>query len=324
MKASIKIGTGIGEFFGTLDENLKLLEETLHVSTHLGEAGLEIEGEEKDVNSARRLLDEYTGLVERGTRVDAAEVRSFLRILSEDPKASLRSLVEAGRARNFGKKSVAPKGFNQRRYVEAIEQNDMVFGIGPSGTGKTYLAVAMAVDALLTKEVSRIILARPAVEAGERLGFLPGTLQEKVNPYLRPLYDALYDVLDPDRVERYLEKGIIEIAPIAFMRGRTLNDAFVILDEAQNTTSEQMKMFLTRLGFNSKAVITGDITQIDLPNGRRSGLVETIDVVSKVEGISFIYFNERDVVRHSLVQRIIRAYEEFELGRAAEANRKDT
>ena len=188
----------------------------------------------------------------------------------------------------------------------------MVFGIGPSGTGKTYLAVAMAVDALQTKEVSRIILARPAVEAGERLGFLPGTLQEKVNPYLRPLYDALYDVLDPDRVERYLEKGIIEIAPIAFMRGRTLNDAFVILDEAQNTTSEQMKMFLTRLGFNSKAVITGDITQVDLPNGRRSGLIEAIEVVGKVEGISFVYFTERDVVRHSLVQRIIRAYEEYD------------
>jgi phosphate starvation-inducible PhoH-like protein len=193
----------------------------------------------------------------------------------------------------------------------------MVFGIGPSGTGKTYLAVAMAVDALLTREVSRIILARPAVEAGERLGYLPGTIQEKVNPYLRPLYDALYDVLDPDRVERHLEKGIIEIAPIAFMRGRTLNDAFVILDEAQNTTSEQMKMFLTRLGFNSKAVITGDITQIDLPNGRRSGLIEAVDVVGRVEGISFIYFNERDVVRHNLVQRIIRAYEEFDRSKAA-------
>ncbi|MGH9448822.1 MAG: PhoH family protein, partial [Terriglobia bacterium] len=189
---------------------------------------------------------------------------------------------------------------------------------GPSGTGKTYLAVAMAVDALLSKEVSRIILARPAVEAGERLGFLPGTVQEKVNPYLRPLYDALYDVLDPDRVERYVEKSIIEIAPIAFMRGRTLNDAFVILDEAQNTTSEQMKMFLTRLGFNSKAVITGDITQIDLPNGRRSGLVEAVEVVARVPGISFVYFNERDVVRHSLVQRIIRAYEEF--GQARELN----
>ena len=199
----------------------------------------------------------------------------------------------------------------------------MVFGIGPSGTGKTYLAVAMAVDALLTKEVSRIILARPAVEAGERLGFLPGTIQEKVNPYLRPLYDALYDVLDPDRVERYLEKGIIEIAPIAFMRGRTLNDAFVILDEAQNTTSEQMKMFLTRLGFNSKAVVTGDITQIDL-DGRRSGLVEAIDVVSRVPGISFVYFTERDVVRHTLVQRIIRAYEEYDQVRsAAAANNKN-
>jgi phosphate starvation-inducible PhoH-like protein len=284
---------------------------------------LEIEGEEKDVNCARRLLEEYTGLVERGTRVDATEVRSFLRILGEDPKASLKSLVEAGRARNFGKKSVAPKGFNQRRYVEAIEQHDMVFGIGPSGTGKTYLAVAMAVDALLSKEVSRIILARPAVEAGERLGYLPGTIQEKVNPYLRPLYDALYDVLDPDRVDRLLEKNIIEIAPIAFMRGRTLNDAFVILDEAQNTTSEQMKMFLTRLGFNSKAVITGDITQVDLPNGRRSGLMEAMDVVGRVEGISFIYFSERDVVRHSLVQRIIRAYEEFDRSKAAaEANGK--
>jgi len=177
----------------------------------------------------------------------------------------------------------------------------------------------MAVDALLTKEVSRIILARPAVEAGERLGFLPGTLQDKINPYLRPLYDALYDVLDPDRVERYLEKSIIEIAPIAFMRGRTLNDAFVILDEAQNTTSEQMKMFLTRLGFNSKAVVTGDVTQIDLPNGRRSGLSEAIEVVHRVTGISFIYFTERDVVRHSLVQRIIRAYEEFDQSRAPEA-----
>jgi phosphate starvation-inducible PhoH-like protein len=201
---------------------------------------------------------------------------------------------------------------NQQRYLDAIERHDMVFGIGPSGTGKTYLAIAMAVDALLTREVSRIILARPAVEAGERLGFLPGTLEEKVNPYLRPLYDALYDVLDPDRVERYLEKGVIEIAPIAFMRGRTLNDAFVILDEAQNTTSEQMKMFLTRLGFNSKAVITGDITQVDLPTGRRSGLMEAVEVVSRVEGISFVYFTERDVVRHSLVQRIIRAYEEFD------------
>jgi phosphate starvation-inducible protein PhoH and related proteins len=187
----------------------------------------------------------------------------------------------------------------------------MTFAVGPGGSGKTYLAVAMAVSALLTKQVDRIILARPAVEAGERLGFLPGTLQQKIDPYMRPLYDAIYDLLDADKLERYLDKGIIEVAPLAFMRGRTLNDSFVILDEAQNTTSEQMKMFLTRLGFNSKAVITGDITQIDLPTGRRSGLVEAIDVVGRIEGIAFVHFNERDVVRHNLVQQIIKAYDEF-------------
>jgi phosphate starvation-inducible PhoH-like protein len=285
----------------------------------LGEEGLEIEGGDHEVRSAQKLLEEYADLVESGSRFDSSEVESFLRIISQDPDVTLKRLAEAGRPRTFGKKSITPKSLNQRTYVDAIERHDMVFGIGPSGTGKTYLAVAMAVDALLTKEVSRIILARPAVEAGERLGFLPGTVQEKVNPYLRPLYDALYDVLDPDRVERYLEKGIIEIAPIAFMRGRTLNDAFVILDEAQNTTSEQMKMFLTRLGFNSKAVVTGDITQIDLPDGRRSGLVEAVEVVSRVPGISFVYFTERDVVRHTLVQRIIRAYEEYDQARAAAA-----
>jgi phosphate starvation-inducible protein PhoH and related proteins len=318
MKTTVKIGKGIENLFGTLDENLKMLERCLHVSTHLQDETLEIEGESSNVERARRLIEDYTELVEGGARLDHGEVQSFLRIICEDPGATLKGLMEAGRPRTFGKKVISPKSVNQRRYVNAIENHDMVFGIGPSGTGKTYLAVALAVDALLTKEVSRIILARPAVEAGERLGFLPGTLQEKVNPYLRPLYDALYDVLDPDRVERYLEKGIIEVAPIAFMRGRTLNDAFVILDEAQNTTSEQMKMFLTRLGFNSKAVITGDITQIDLPTGRRSGLMEAIDVVRNVEGLSFVYFTERDVVRHSLVQRIIRAYEEFDLSRAAE------
>ena len=305
---------------GTYDGNLKLLEQYFQVSAHLGSESLEIEGDEANVRRVQRLVEEYSGLVEGGARFESAEIEGFLRILSQDPEASLKGLAEAGRPRSFGKKSIAPKGLNQRSYVDAMERNDMVFGIGPSGTGKTYLAVAMAVDALLTKEVSRIILARPAVEAGERLGYLPGTLQEKVNPYLRPLYDALYDVLDPDRVDRYIEKSIIEIAPIAFMRGRTLNDAFVILDEAQNTTSEQMKMFLTRLGFNSKAVITGDVTQIDLPTGRRSGLVEAVEVVGKVAGISFIYFTERDVVRHSLVQRIIRAYEEFDQVRAAKAN----
>jgi phosphate starvation-inducible PhoH-like protein len=320
MKTSVKIGKGVEELVGTYDGNLRLLEKCFQVSTHLGEDTLEIEGGEGNVRRAQRLVEEYADLVERGTHFDSAEVEAFLRILSQDPDATLKGLAEAGRPRTFGKKSITPKSLNQRRYVDAIERYDMVFGIGPSGTGKTYLAVAMAVDALLMKEVSRIILARPAVEAGERLGFLPGTLEEKINPYLRPLYDALYDVLDPDRVERYVEKSIIEIAPIAFMRGRTLNDAFVILDEAQNTTSEQMKMFLTRLGFNSKAVVTGDITQIDLPNGRRSGLVEAIDVVGKVPGISLVYFNERDVVRHNLVQRIIRAYEEFDQARAAKTN----
>lgn len=323
MKTSVRIRDGVANLFGTLDVNLKLLEKSLQVSTHLGDESLEIEGADANVRRAERLVEDYSELVARGARFENADVQAYLRIMSEDPEATLKGLVDAGRARNFGKKTVTPKSLNQRRYVDAIEKHDMVFGIGPSGTGKTYLAVAMAVEALQTKEVSRIILARPAVEAGERLGYLPGTLQEKINPYLRPLYDALYDVLDPDRVDRYLEKSIIEIAPIAFMRGRTLNDAFVILDEAQNTTSEQMKMFLTRLGFNSKAVITGDITQVDLPNGRRSGLMEARDVVGRVEGISFIYFSERDVVRHSLVQRIIRAYEEFDRSKAAaEANGK--
>jgi phosphate starvation-inducible PhoH-like protein len=323
MKTSVKVLKGVEELVGTHDGNLRLLERCFNVSVRLGEEGLEIEGGDLEVRRAQRLLEEYADLVEAGSRFDSSEVESFLRIVCQDPDATLKGLAEAGRPRTFGKKSITPKSLNQRTYVDAIERHDMVFGIGPSGTGKTYLAVAMAVDALLTKEVSRIILARPAVEAGERLGFLPGTLQEKVNPYLRPLYDALYDVLDPDRVERYLEKGIIEIAPIAFMRGRTLNDAFVILDEAQNTTSEQMKMFLTRLGFNSKAVVTGDITQIDL-DGRRSGLVEAIEVVSRVPGICFVYFTERDVVRHTLVQRIIRAYEEYDQVRtAAAANNKN-
>ena len=323
MKTSVKVPKGVEELVGTHDGNLRLLEKSFNVSVNLGEDAVEIEGGDNEVRRAQKLLEEYADLVESGSHFDSSEVESFLRIAGQDPKATLKGLVEAGRPRTFGKKSITPKSLNQRTYVDAIERHDMVFGIGPSGTGKTYLAVAMAVDALLSREVSRIILARPAVEAGERLGFLPGTIQEKVNPYLRPLYDALYDVLDPDRVERHIEKGIIEITPIAFMRGRTLNDAFVILDEAQNTTSEQMKMFLTRLGFNSKAVVTGDITQIDLPDGRRSGLVEAIDVVSRVFGISFVYFTERDVVRHTLVQRIIRAYEEYDQARAGANNNKN-
>ena len=316
MKASVKIERGIEELFGAYDANLKLLEQCMQVSIHLSADRLEIEGGDLNVARAQRLIEEYAELVESGVHFDGAEIQAFLKILAQDPTVTLKGLAEAGRARTFGKKTITPKSLNQRLYVDAIKRHDMVFGIGPSGTGKTYLAVAMAVDALISRAVTRIILARPAVEAGERLGFLPGTLQEKVDPYLRPLYDALYDVLDPERTERMIEKGTIEIAPIAFMRGRTLNDAFVILDEAQNTTSEQMKMFLTRLGFNSKAVITGDITQVDLPEGRRSGLMEAVDVVSRVTGISFVYFTEHDVVRHQLVQRIIRAYEAYDQTRA--------
>src|SRR5258707_10209331 len=235
------------------------------------------------------------------------------RVLTADPSATLRGLADASRQRSLGRRMVQPKSVNQRRYVEAIENHDMVFGVGPAGTGKTYLAVAMAISALLAKRVNRIILARPAVEAGERLGFLPGTLQDKIDPYLLPLYDTLYDMLDPEKVDRYLEKSVIEIAPIAFMRGRTLNDSFVILDEAQNTTSEQMKMFVTRLGFNSKAVITGDVTQIDLPNAKRSGLLEALEVCGKIDGIAVVQFGEKDVVRHNLVQQIIRSYEEYDV-----------
>ncbi len=317
MRRTVQIAGGIEPLFGTLDENLKLLESSLHVTTQLKDDRLAIEGEPAQVDRAVRILDEYNQLVREGRVLSNGDVKALLRVATEEPNVSLERILGPSKARAFGKKNVTPKSPNQRRYMELIERHDMVFAIGPGGTGKTYLAVAMAVSALLTKQVNRIILVRPAVEAGEKLGFLPGTLQQKIDPYMRPLYDALYDMLDADKLERYLEKGIIEVAPLAFMRGRTLNDSFVILDEAQNTTSEQMKMFLTRLGFNSKAVITGDITQIDLPSGRRSGLVEAIEVVGKIEGIGFVYFNERDVVRHNLVQQIIKAYEEFDFSQTA-------
>ena len=314
MKQTVRLVGGVTELFGTLDENLKLFESSLRVTTQLIDHDLEVEGSPVQVERATKILDEFNRRVSAGRIPDSQEVKALLHVATEESSANLKGAFSPTRTRALGKKSVAPKSVNQRRYIEALESYDMVFAIGPGGTGKTYLAVAMAVSALLDKQVNRIILARPAVEAGERLGFLPGTLQEKVDPYMRPLYDALHDLLEADRLERFLENGIIEVAPLAFMRGRTLNDSFVILDEAQNTTSEQMKMFLTRLGFNSKAVITGDITQIDLPNDRRSGLVEAIDVVGKIEGISLIYFDEHDVVRHNLVQRIIKAYDEFNGG----------
>jgi len=310
MKKNVDITQNIETLFGTRDENLHLLEEGLNVTIDLKADSVEIEGAAKDVARAEQVFNDYDHLQRTGFVFSNGDLGSMLKVLGSDPTATLRGLAEAGKQRSFGKRTVQPKSLNQRRYVEAIEKNDMVFGVGPAGTGKTYLAVAMAISALMAKKVNRIVLARPAVEAGERLGFLPGTLQEKVDPYLRPLYDALYEMMDPEKVDRHLEKNVIEIAPIAFMRGRTLNDSFIILDEAQNTTSEQMKMFVTRLGFNSKAVITGDITQIDLPSNKRSGMLEAMDILHNVDGISFVEFDESDVVRHHLVQRIIRAYDE--------------
>ena len=306
------ISRGIESLFGTRDENIRLLESGLNVRIHLLNDSLEIEGEEQDVARAEGILEDYVALVKEGQAFSNGDLNSYFRVVTEDREVALRELVTSGRQRNFGKKPVAPKSGNQRRYVEAIERNDLVFGIGPAGTGKTYLAVAMGISALLGKRVSRIILTRPAVEAGERLGFLPGTLQEKVDPYLRPLYDALYDMLDVDKVEKLLERSVIEVAPLAFMRGRTLNDSFIIMDEAQNSTPEQMKMMLTRQGFNSKMVVTGDVTQIDLPAGKRSGLLEAVEVLRGVEGIRFIQFDDRDVVRHPLVQKIVKAYERYQ------------
>ncbi len=310
MKKSIEISPHIETLFGTRDENVRLLEDGLNINIDLRSDSIDLEGAARDVARAEQVFADYDHLQRSGFTFNNGDLGSMLRVLLADPKVTLRGLAEAGRQRSFGRRTVQPKSVNQRRYLEAIESHDMVFGIGPAGTGKTYLAVAMAISALQAKRVNRIILARPAVEAGERLGFLPGTLQDKIDPYLRPLYDALYDLLEPEKVDRYLEKNVIEIAPIAFMRGRTLNDSFVILDEAQNTTSEQMKMFVTSLGFNSKAVITGDVTQIDLPNARRSGLLEAAEVLKHVEGLTFAYFDDTDVVRHQLVQRIIRAYDE--------------
>ena len=310
MKKSVALGQGAEAIFGTLDENLQLLESAFDVRISLSEHTFDIEGSENHVEVIERLISDYNQIRREGMVFSNGDFKSIIKIISEDSSVRLRDCFLPAKTRVSGRKQISPRSLNQRCYLDAIEKFDMVFGIGPAGTGKTYLAVAMAVAALLTKQVNRIVLARPAVEAGERLGFLPGSLQEKVDPYLRPLYDALYDLLETDKVDRYIERGTIEIAPIAFMRGRTLNDAFVILDEAQNTTSEQMKMFLTRLGFNSKAVITGDITQIDLPSGKTSGLIEARNIVAKVDGIAFVYFNERDVVRNPLVQRIVRAYDE--------------
>ena len=306
---------GVTTLFGAYDDNLRQLETLLNVRIRTQGHELMVEGDAVSTAKVARLVEQLGVLIGEGHSISDKDVKTAAQLVADDAAVDLRDyFLKDGQLRTAGKRRIAAKSANQRRYLEAIDQHDIVFGIGPAGTGKTYLAMAQAVSYLLAKKVSRIVLARPAVEAGEKLGFLPGDLQEKVNPYLRPLYDALYDMLDVEKAEKYLERGAIEVAPLAFMRGRTLNDAFVILDEAQNTTTEQMKMFLTRLGFGSKAVVTGDVTQIDLPGARVSGLVQAMEVVGKVDGISFIYFDERDVVRHKLVQAIVKAYDAYGSG----------
>ena len=299
------------ELFGSFDENIKLIEDTLSIDVILREGNIVLMGEEKNVDLAYKLMTELQETVINGKSLDRQSVTYSLSLLLEGSEMMIKELDDVIVVTKKGK-AVQPKPLGQKKYIELINQNDITFGIGPAGTGKTYLAVAMAVSAFKKDEVSRIVLTRPAVEAGESLGFLPGDLKDKVDPYLRPLYDALFDMLGGERVNKFLERGTIEVAPLAFMRGRTLDNAFIILDEAQNTTPEQMKMFLTRLGFGSKAVVTGDITQTDLPDKKRSGLVQATTILENIKGIGKIELTEKDVVRHELVQRIIKAYDKFE------------
>ncbi|CED93222.1 MULTISPECIES: PhoH family protein [Romboutsia] len=307
----IKEETFERELFGNFDENIKLIEEALKIDVILREGNIVLMGEEKNVNKALKLMTELHQSVSNGKNLDKQSISYSLSLLLEGNEDKLKELEDTIVLTQKGK-AVQPKTLGQKEYINLIKNNDITFGVGPAGTGKTYLAVAMAVKAFKRDEVSRIILTRPAVEAGENLGFLPGDLKDKVDPYLRPLYDALFDMLGADKFNKYLERGLIEVAPLAFMRGRTLDNAFIILDEAQNTTREQMKMFLTRLGFGSKAVVTGDLTQTDLPDNKRSGLLHARDVLKGVEGIGSITLTERDVVRHALVQRIIVAYDKYD------------
>lgn len=297
--------------FGSGDINLRIIEETLGVRVVARGHDIMLEGPQEKVNIGEKVLNDLCTLIEEGYNIRPDDVEYLLRQSTKDTDFKLEEAITDAISLPYKKKLILPKSPTQAEYIKSIRKYDIVIGIGPAGTGKTYLAMGMAVSTLLQKEVNRIILARPAVEAGERLGFLPGDIYEKVNPYLRPLYDALYDMMETDKANRLLERGDIEIAPLAFMRGRTLNDSFIILDEAQNATSEQMKMFLTRLGFNSKVVVTGDITQVDLPAEKVSGLIEIQGVLSGIEGIRFVYFTEKDVVRHRLVQDIVKAYEIF-------------
>jgi phosphate starvation-inducible PhoH-like protein len=302
---------GIETLYGVHDANLRHIESLLGVVIRTHGDELVVDGNRGAEQQVERIFEQLAQLREAGYEFAGDDVKTAAQLVVDNPGVDLREYFLKGGAKQVTRRRVNPKSANQRKYLDTIDQHDIVFGVGPAGTGKTYLAMAQAVSYLLTKKVSRIILARPAVEAGEKLGFLPGDLAEKVNPYLRPLYDALYDMMDTEKATRLVERGTIEVAPIAFMRGRTLNDAFVILDEAQNTTSEQMKMFLTRLGFGSKAVVTGDITQIDLPNPRASGLIEALKIVKGIEGIGTVFFDERDVVRHKLVQQIVKAYDAY-------------
>ena len=297
---------------GERNGNLKLIEKSLQVKLSLRGDQITLFGEDSDVKLAKRVLEELYGLLSEGYPLYPSDVTQAIKILSGKFKARLKDIFLDAVYVTSKKRIITPKSLAQKEYIEAIRSYDIVFGIGPAGTGKTYLAMATAISALNGGEIRRIILVRPAVEAGEKLGFLPGDLAEKVNPYLRPLYDALHDMIDFEQTSAMLQRGVIEVAPLAFMRGRTLNDCFVILDEAQNTTSEQMKMFLTRLGISSKAVITGDVTQIDLPNGTTSGLIQTMEILAGIQGLKFVYFTDKDVIRHRLVQDIIKAYERAE------------
>ncbi|MFQ5849028.1 MAG: PhoH family protein [Candidatus Binatia bacterium] len=312
------------DLLGQHDEHVKIIQRSLGVKIHVRGSEIEILGDPLDSELAAKIIRQLYGLLERGYPVYDSDVDYAIRILSGDGRANLQDIFLDTIYISSHKRIITPKSVAQKAYIDAIRRYDIVFGIGPAGTGKTYLAMAMAVAELMKNNYVRIILTRPAVEAGEKLGFLPGDLAEKVNPYLRPLYDALHDMVDFDKAHRFVERGTIEVAPLAFMRGRTLNDSFVILDEAQNTTPEQMKMFLTRLGYGSKAIITGDVTQIDLPAGKPSGLKEAWRILKAIEGIKFVTFTERDVARHRLVQNIIAAYEQAESQTSAEnKNRSD-
>ncbi|HMA59995.1 MAG TPA: PhoH family protein [Halanaerobiales bacterium] len=300
--------------FGNKDSNIKIIEDKLNVKIVARGSNVKIEGKKDDVDLTKRVIEEMIKLAKTGKNIDKRQVKYAVDLLSKNRHMDLSDLYDEVLQVNFKGREIKVKTLGQKYYVEAIKSSDIVFSIGPAGTGKTYLAMVMAVKSLLNNNANRIVLTRPAIEAGEQLGFLPGDLQDKVDPYLRPLYDALYDILGPEKVSEYLEKDIIEVAPLAYMRGRTLDDSFVILDEAQNTSPEQMKMFLTRIGFNSHAVITGDITQIDLPRSSNSGLIQVRKILKDIKGIEFVYLTNRDVVRHELVKDIIKAYERYESG----------